>query len=99
MLDRAGQDGIAAQFKSAQARYAAHAAKTCGYAFRSLDGADGYLFEVRDGDRRAVFAAGAGTPYALNDAATKLSAPKCCVAPVWRCFRARCSSSPNAGPR
>jgi len=53
---------------SAQARYAAHAAKACGYAFRSLDGADGYLFEVRDGARRAVFAAGAGTPYALNDA-------------------------------
>jgi D-alanine-D-alanine ligase-like ATP-grasp enzyme len=55
-------------FKSAHARYAARAANACGYGFRSLDGADGYLFEVRDGARRAVFAAGAGTPYALNDA-------------------------------
>lgn len=36
--------------------------------FRSLDGADGYLFEVKDGRRRALFAAGAGVPYALNDA-------------------------------
>lgn len=53
---------------SPQARYAAHAAKACGYAFRSLDGADGYLFEVSDGGRSATFAAGAGTPYALNDA-------------------------------
>ncbi|MGQ0532575.1 MAG: ATP-grasp domain-containing protein [Caulobacteraceae bacterium] len=53
---------------SAHARYAARAAEACGYAFRSLDGADGYLFEVRDGARAAVFAAGAGTPYALNDA-------------------------------
>lgn len=54
--------------RSAHARYAARAAKECGYAFRSLDGTDGYLFEVRDGDRRSVFAAGAGVPYALNDA-------------------------------
>jgi len=53
---------------SAHARYAAHAAAACGYAFRSLDGADGYLFEVRDGVRRALFAAGQGSPYALNDA-------------------------------
>lgn len=53
---------------SAQARYAQRAAQACGYAFRSLDGADGYLFEVRDGARVARFAAGAGTPYALNDA-------------------------------
>jgi len=53
---------------SAQARYARRAAAACGYAFRSLDGADGYLFEVRDGARVATFAAGAGTPYALNDA-------------------------------
>lgn len=52
---------------SAQARYARAAAEACGFAFRSLDGADGYLFEVRDGARAAVFAAGAGTPYALND--------------------------------
>lgn len=55
-------------FLSAQARYAAHTAKACGYAFRSLDGGDGYLFEVRNGARVATFAAGAGTPYALNDA-------------------------------
>ncbi len=53
---------------SAQARYARRAAEACGYAFRSLDGGDGYLFEVRDGARVATFAAGAGTPYALNDA-------------------------------
>lgn len=56
------------ELKSAQARYARRAAEACGYAFRSLDGADGYLFEVRDGARVATFAAGAGTPYALNDA-------------------------------
>ena len=54
--------------RSAHARYAARAALACGYAFRSLDGEDGYLFEVSDGARKAVFAAGAGTPYALNDA-------------------------------
>lgn len=54
--------------RSAHARYAAHAAAGCGYAFRSLDGADGYLFEVRDGVRHALFAAGQGSPYALNDA-------------------------------
>src|SRR5262245_58348885 len=53
---------------SAHARYAARAAQALGYAFRSLDGEDGYLFEVRDGARSAVFAAGAATPYALNDA-------------------------------
>jgi cyanophycin synthetase len=29
---------------------------------------DGYLFEVADGSRRATFSAGAGMPYALNDA-------------------------------
>ena len=56
-----------AKFLSAQANYAAYAADACGYAFRSLDGDDGYLFEVRDGARRAVFAGGAGSPYALND--------------------------------
>ena len=54
--------------KSAQARYARRAAEACGYAFRSLDGGDGYLFEVRDEQRVTTFAAGAGTPYALNDA-------------------------------
>ena len=56
-----------AQLKSAHARYAAHAAARCGFSFQSLDGEDGYLFEVRDGARSAVFAAGAGSPYALND--------------------------------
>lgn len=55
------------EFQSAHARYAARAARECGYAFQSLDGSDGYLFEVIDGERRAVFAAGAGSPYALND--------------------------------
>lgn len=55
-------------FRSAHARYAAYAAAQLGFGFRSLDGEDGYLFEVRDGARRAVFAAGAGVPYALNDA-------------------------------
>ena len=59
---------ISNSLKSAQARYARRTAEACGYTFRSLDGADGYLFEVRDGDRRAVFAAGQGSPYALNDA-------------------------------
>ncbi len=54
-------------FKSAQARYAAHTARVCGYVFRSLDGQDGYCFAVRDGERGAVFAAGGGSPYALND--------------------------------
>lgn len=54
-------------FKSAHARYAAYTAARCGYEFTSLDDADGYLFEVRNGARRAVFAAGAGSPYALND--------------------------------
>ena len=53
---------------SVHARYAAHAARGLGYTLRSLDGADGYLFEVSDGTRRAIFAAGAGSPYALNDA-------------------------------
>ncbi len=55
-------------FRSAHARYAARTAAELGFAFRSLDGEDGYLFEVRDGARIALFAAGAGAPYALNDA-------------------------------
>lgn len=55
------------RFKSAHARYAAYAAELSGYEFISLDGDDGYLFEVRNGSERAVFAAGAGSPYALND--------------------------------
>jgi cyanophycin synthetase len=70
---------------SAHARYAAHAAAACGYAFRSLDGADGYLFEVRDGRRRALFAAGQGSPYALNDAnAASLARDKSFCAEVLR---------------
>ena len=56
------------KFLSVHARYAAHAAVGLGFAFRSLDGADGYLFEVSDGTLRALFACGAGSPYALNDA-------------------------------
>lgn len=52
---------------SAHARYAAHTARACGYRFRSLDGEDGYLFEVSDGPRRAMFAGGACSPYAIND--------------------------------
>lgn len=70
---------------SAQARYAAHTAKACGFEFRSLDGADGYLFEIRDGARRAEFAAGAGTPYALNDArAASIARDKAFCAAVLR---------------
>ena len=56
-----------ALFLSAHARYAAYTAERCGYVFSSLDGADGYCFEVRNGARAALFAAGAGSPYALND--------------------------------
>ncbi len=71
--------------KSAHARYAARAALACGYTFRSLDGDDGYLFEVRDGECRAVFAAGAGTPYALNDArAASIARDKAFCADVLR---------------
>jgi glutathione synthase/RimK-type ligase-like ATP-grasp enzyme len=74
-----------AALKSPQARYAAHAAAACGYAFASLDGADGYLFEVRDGERVAIFAAGAGTPYALNDArAASIARDKAFCAAVLR---------------
>jgi D-alanine-D-alanine ligase-like ATP-grasp enzyme len=74
-----------AALKSAQARYAAYAARACGYVFESLDGEDGYLFEVRDGARRAVFAAGAGTPYALNDArAASIARDKAFCAKVLR---------------
>jgi len=70
---------------SAHGRYAAHTARACGYAFRSLDGAGGYLFDVRDGDRVATFAAGAGTPYALNDArAASIARDKAFCAEVLR---------------
>ena len=70
---------------SAQARYARRAAEACGFTFRSLDGADGYLFEVRDGARVATFAAGAGTPYALNDArAASIARDKAFCAEVLR---------------
>lgn len=72
-------------FMSAHARYAAYAAEACGYDFRSLDGADGYLFEVTDGGRHAVFAAGVGTPYALNDArAASIARDKAFCAEVLR---------------
>ena len=72
-------------FLSAHARYAQRAAEACGYTFRSLDGADGYLFEVRDGARAATFAAGAGTPYALNDArAASIARDKAFCAEVLR---------------
>jgi len=54
--------------KSTHARYAARAAAELGLACRSLDGADGYLFEVSDGAKKALFAAGAGSPFAFNDA-------------------------------
>lgn len=71
--------------KSAHARYAAYTAEACGYTFRSLDGEDGYLFEVSDGARRAMFAAGAGTPYALNDArAASIARDKAFCAEVLR---------------
>lgn len=71
--------------RSAQARYAARAALSCGYGFRSLDGADGYLFEITDGPRKALFAAGAGTPYALNDArAASIARDKAFCAEVLR---------------
>lgn len=74
-----------ASLLSAHARYAAHTAKMCGYTFRSLDGADGYLFEVCDGARRAEFAAGAATPYALNDArAASIARDKAFCAAVLR---------------
>jgi len=70
---------------SAQARYARYTADACGFTFRSLDGADGYLFEVRDGARVATFAAGAGTPYALNDArAASIARDKAFCAEVLR---------------
>lgn len=55
-------------YRSAHARNAAFAARALGYAFRSLDGEDGFLFEVRDGARRAAFVGGHATPYALNSA-------------------------------
>ncbi len=70
---------------SAHARYAARTAAACGYNFRSLDGADGYLFEISDRGRRAVFAAGAGSPYALNDArAASIARDKAFCADVLR---------------
>jgi cyanophycin synthetase len=69
--------------KSTHARYAARAAAELGYSFRSLDGADGYLFEVSDGARKAVFAAGAGSPFAFNDArAASLARDKAFAAAV-----------------
>lgn len=64
-------------YLSAHARYASHTAVRCGFDFASLDGDDGYCFEVRDGRRSAIFAAGAGSPFGLNDArAASLSRDK-----------------------
>jgi glutathione synthase/RimK-type ligase-like ATP-grasp enzyme len=54
--------------RCAHARYAHYAAQRLGYDFASLDGEDGYLFEVRGGGKRAFFSAASGSPYALNDA-------------------------------
>jgi glutathione synthase/RimK-type ligase-like ATP-grasp enzyme len=56
-------------FSNSHARYAAHSARALGYEFRSLDGADGYLFEIRAAGRSAVLAGGYATPYCLNSAA------------------------------
>ncbi|MGE3141928.1 MAG: RimK family alpha-L-glutamate ligase [Hyphomonadaceae bacterium] len=53
---------------NSHARFAARAAQALGYGFRSLDGADGYLFEISDGVRTAAFPVGYATPYALNRA-------------------------------
>ncbi len=53
---------------NSHARFAAHTARALGYAYRSLDGADAYLFEVSDGARAAAFSTAYGTPYALNSA-------------------------------
>lgn len=68
MLEITSPRQAIADLLSAHARYAQHTARAAGFSFRSLDGADGYLFEVSDGARSAAFAAGAATPYALNDA-------------------------------
>lgn len=71
--------------RCAHGRFAAYTARVCGYAFRSLDGDDGYLFEVRDGTRRAVFSAGAGSPYAFNEVrAASLARDKAFCATVLR---------------
>lgn len=53
---------------NSHARFAERTARSLGYAFRSLDGADAYLFEVSDGVRTAAFSTAYGTPYALNTA-------------------------------
>lgn len=54
---------------NAHARYAACAAERLGLRFQLLDDTDGYLFEVSDGARRHLFAAGSATPYVENGAA------------------------------
>jgi hypothetical protein len=65
-----------------------------GYSFQSLDDADGYLFEVADGARRATFAAGASSPYALNDVrAASIARDKAFCAEVLR--RARVAVLPG----
>jgi glutathione synthase/RimK-type ligase-like ATP-grasp enzyme len=55
---------------NSHARFARRAADALGWSWRSLDGADAYLFEVSDGMRRAVLGAGSASPYALNSAAS-----------------------------
>src|SRR5262245_16542381 len=45
-------------FSNSHARYAAHSARAFGYEFRSLDGSDRYLFEIRAAGRSVVLASG-----------------------------------------
>ncbi len=54
---------------NSHARYAEYTADRLGLCFQLLDEADGYLFEVGNGERRHVFAAGSATPYVENTAA------------------------------
>lgn len=55
--------------KNSHARYARHTAERLGWQFQALDGGDAYLFEVRDGERACVLAAGPASPYVENPAA------------------------------
>jgi len=67
---RAGPTGPGSRVRNKHARYARMTAERLGYQWRALDGGDGYIFEISDGDRRAVLAGGSATPYALNSAAS-----------------------------
>lgn len=60
--------GVRAPHLNSHVRFARLAAERRGYGFRSLDGEDAYLFEVRDGARVAVFACGSASPYGVNSA-------------------------------